>query len=219
MNFEELAKLVGKNSGAVRVTFSRQGWSIGIPEHVTAYIEYINRPNRYTAPRPASTAAHLADYRFQSSIATERLLPTLSEAFRQPETRDLAGWLRRPRLIGSAKNLLPEARSALRELAGGLLMTSRDLAGVIITGPRLSEAPSGMLGIIGVYSWLPGNHELATLATSLAEEQSAALGLPVRYLPTDLTRLDATLGNPAHATLQDWLATSRVEYGYAALPL
>lgn len=219
MTFAELATIVGKSSGAIRVTFSRNGWSIGNPDDVSAYIAYVRRPERYTVPRGSDSAAHLAAYRFHRSAAVERMLPALAEDFAQPETRRLDEWLRRPRYIGQAERLVPEARSALRELASGLFTTSRDLTGLIFTGPRLTETPTRMLGVVGIYSWLPGNTALAEVATRLADEQSAALGMPVRFLPTDPLRLDATLGSTANATLAEWLATSRVEYGYATLPL
>lgn len=219
MTFEELAGIVGKKSGAVRVTFSRHGWKIGNSDDVAAYLDRLKSGQRYTAPRPASSAAHLAKYRFRSSKAIQRMLPALSHEFAKPDTRDLAAWLRRPRYLGTADELLPESRHALRELAEGLLETSRDLAGVIITAPQLTTAPAGIIGIIGVYNWLPGNTELAAVAGDLAEEQSEGLGCPVRFLPTDLARLDDTLNNPANATFREWLETGRVEYGYATLPL
>jgi len=219
MNFEELAKIVGKKSGTVRVAFSRSNWSIGNADDVAAYLDRLKSPQRYTTPRPASSAAHLAQYRFRSSKAIERMLPALSSEFTQPDTRDLTSWLRRPRYLGTADELLPESRHALRELANGLLKTSRDLAGVIITAPQLTTAPSGIIGVIGIYNWLPGNTELAAVAGDLAEEQSEGLGCPVRYLPTDLARLDDTLGNPANATLREWLEAGRVEYGYGTLPI
>lgn len=219
MTFAELAGIVGKSSGAVRVAFSRAGWSIASPADISAYLEFVRRPERYTVPRASGSAAHLAAYRFQRSASIERMLPALAEDFVRPDPRDLAAWLRRPRFVGESARLIPEARLALRELARGLLGTSRDLIGIIVTGPHLTETPTRALGVLGVYSWLPGNAELAAVAQQLAAEQSAALGLQVRLLPTDALRLDATLANPANATLRDWLATSRVEYGYATLPL
>lgn len=219
MNFEELAGIVGKKSGTVRVAFSRAGLQISSAEDVAAYLDRLKSPQRYTAPRPASSAAHLAKYRFRSSKAITRMLPALSSEFAQPDTRDLTNWLRRPRYLGTAAELLPESRGALRELAQGLLETSRDLAGVIITAPQLTTAPAGIIGIIGIYNWLPGNTELAAVAGDLAEEQGDGLGCPVRYLPTDLARLDDTLGNPANATFREWLEAGRVEYGYGTLPI
>lgn len=203
----------------MRVTFSRRGWRISNSADISAYLEFVTRPQRYITPRPSSTADHLAKYRFRSTAEIARLLPTLAEDFRQPEARNLESWLRHPRYIGQARRLLPEARQALRELAGGLLATSRDLAGVIITSPYLTETPTRLIGVIGIYSWLPVNQKLAAVASQLASEQSETLGLPVRYLPTDITRLDTTLNNPANETLRDWLTTSRVEYGYATLPV
>lgn len=219
VRFEDVAKIVGKTPGSVRVSFSRYGWKIGKPADVTAYLEFVKRPTRYTKKRAASSADHLANYRFQTGKRINHLLPTLVDSSGQLDTRDIHSWIRHARYHGQSKRLLPEARHALRELATGLLQTSPDLIGLIITSPYLTETPTRLVGIIGVYASLPNNQELAEIATMLATEQSKALGLPVHYLPTDALQLETTLRNPANSMLTEWLTTSRVEYGYTTLPI